>query len=203
MAFVLEIVEPEEALAWTRRLERREPQDAFGPQDAALFAALKTEKRRRDWTGGRLAAKRAATRERVDFPMTEILVHNEPGGAPRLNLDGRDLPISITHTDAGAACALSLSGAPIGVDWEMIRPLDAGVLELAFNPEELAWAKTPLDHARAWTAKEAVIKFLKLDLSGLKSVKLDGPEAAPQVQGRKVAVTYTLFPASILCVAHG
>ena len=215
-AFVLESVEPGESLSWASRLLSGEPQDAFAPSEAADFAVLKTDKRRRDWTGGRLAAKRAASKAIGNLPLGSILIENEPGGAPRMSAPGAQLPLSITHTDAGAACAVSMSGGPIGIDWEMVRPLDAGTLSLAFHEDELPWAMnaSPRDLARAWTAKEAVIKLLKSDLSSLREVRLSGPDSTPRLHGAAalkweelgrpaLTVFHANHPGSVLCVAHG
>ncbi len=215
-AFVLERVEPGESHNWASRLSSGEPQDAFAPSEAADFAALKTDKRRRDWTGGRLAAKRAAAKALGNLPLASILIENEPGGAPRMSAPGGVLPLSITHTDAGAACAVSVSGGPIGIDWEMVRPLDEGTLRLAFHEGELPWAlgASPRDLARAWTAKEAVIKLLKTDLASLREVRLSGPGAAPRLHGAAASkwaelgrpaltVFHAHHPDSVLCVAHG
>lgn len=75
-----------------------------------------------------------------------------PGG-PAFNL---------SHAAGWAALVVGPAGLELGVDIEGCRPVDPGLAELAFAPEEraeLARASDPdLAFLRGWTRKEAVIK---------------------------------------------
>ena len=83
-------------------------------------------------------------------------VERSPRGKPFFpGLDDRWF--SLSHSGGMALCALS--GHPVGVDVELIRPRRAGLPAYVLSPEELArfdggWA----DFYRLWTLKESWCK---------------------------------------------
>lgn len=83
-------------------------------------------------------------------------VERSPRGKPLFS--GQDGHwFSLSHSGGIALCALS--GAPVGVDVELVRPRRAGLPAYALSPEELArfdgsWE----DFYRLWTLKESWCK---------------------------------------------
>lgn len=161
------------AILYSKRLPQKPPRNGGGflnkgdlealltPAERAMLRAFPSEKRRLDWLSGRIAAKRALG-ELLGRPELELELANEPSGRPAC-LAARDLFFSISHCALGGVCAASASG-PVGVDWETVRPLAAGVLELVSDASERAGIVAPEDGTRLWTRKEAVLKLLGLGL---------------------------------------
>lgn len=166
-------------------LARRPVGWPLGAREDARFESLATEKRRREWLAGRVAAKRAVSEWLAEqgsrLAVYEIEVLNESSGRPfcRLPLGAVGPEISISHAGGLAVCALS-DGGPIGVDCEPIAPKTAGTLALVASGEELARAgASPEAQTRLWCAKEAVLKLLGLGLScDPRDVVLDGRAVA-------------------------
>ena len=162
-------------------------------EEAATLAGLRLPKRRREWLGGRVAAKEAArtlmTRLGLAVPAWPgLLVRADEDGRPRLWMAADDRPvwpaISISHSGDYAG-ALAAHGADCGVDIQRVTPRVMRVGERFLSGAETALlAASPclvgLDPAvrlcLAWAAKEAARKairlpapvgFLELTLTGL------------------------------------
>ena len=162
-------------------------------EEAATLAGLRLPKRRREWLGGRVAAKEAArslmTRRGLAAPpLSGLTVRADEDGRPRLWLAAADRPvlpaISISHSGDYAG-ALAVSGADCGLDIQRVTPRVMRVGERFLSGAEMALlAASPclagLDPAArfclAWAAKEAARKairrpapvgFLELTLTGL------------------------------------
>lgn len=137
---------------------------------------LPTERRKRQFAIGRVAA-RAAVRQYLqdgDCPSVEIV--NEPECAPRLALDGRTdrAGISISHSSRLAvACVWSLTSAHLlaaGVDVEHVRPNQVSESTYAFSRRERKLLarlpeKPEILGLAGWTVKEAVWKALRASQS--------------------------------------
>ncbi len=154
---------------------------SLAPSERAEFARLRVAKRRRDWLGGRLAAK-AAVRRLVarwwgqDLAAAEIEIGRNAAGAPEVHLrralvDGLDIAITLCHAgDLAAAVAFRFAHAgAIGLDLEPLMPVDIALRPLAFTArEEAAIQAAPDESSRrfldlgVWTAKEAVLKAIGL-----------------------------------------
>lgn len=138
------------------------PSDWLTASEQAALAAFPTEKRRRDWLAGRVAAKRALSRA-SGRPPRECAV--EPDAAGRPKAAGLDVSLSITHCELGGAAA-ALEGGLVGVDWEPVRPLSSRAIELFAAPDELAGQAGDEAAIRLWTLKEAALKLLGVGLAG-------------------------------------
>jgi phosphopantetheinyl transferase len=142
---------------------------ALGERERAAYAHLSIAKRRNDWLGGRVAAKRAAQRRTaLPFPRLEIIAigDGEERGRPVLFVDGIRDPgfVSISHAP-GLALA-TYADRPIGLDLELIEHREDSFLEVAFDAEERARFLAIPDGRRdreitaAWCKKEAYLKLL-------------------------------------------
>ncbi len=167
----------------------------LGPSERAAFSALASDKRRRDWLAGRIAGKRAlaaflGSRGQRPPEQAAIEILNGEGGQPYARCEGEarsllgSAAFSISHCAAGGLCAVAAGGGPIGADWETVEPREPAALALYCRPEELeALGAGPEGQTRAWTMKEAVLKFLGLGLAcDPLAVRLRGAAAAPRAE---------------------
>jgi 4'-phosphopantetheinyl transferase EntD len=134
--------------------------------------ALPTERRRRQYVLGRLAAREAIRRlvePRMRMSFIEIL--SELDRAPRASVNGLDdwVSISISHSNRLAvACAWladSKSLVSAGIDLEYVRPNEVAESTYAFSRAERKLLSRAAEGSEiaalaAWTAKEAVWKAL-------------------------------------------
>ena len=155
------------------------PAGLLGPDERALFDALRTDKGRHDWLLGRWTAKRlvqaVAQRAGRVVPLDRIAIGNRASGEPTATLrdDPRTaLTLSLSHSHGFALCAvLPAADRPLGIDLERVTPRPAGFLADYATPAEQALvAGTPAErrdlHVTAiWSAKEAVLKALHKGLS--------------------------------------
>jgi 4'-phosphopantetheinyl transferase len=155
--------------------------DWLTPPEQTRCAALKTEKRRREWLLGRWTAKRLmqavlAQTERVSVPLNEFQVDSSPDGAPvagRLqDAWARRFALSLSHSGGSAFCALVSGQAhAVGADLERIEPRSGAFVADYSTDAEIA----QLDCAPAglhdtlitalWSAKEAALKAVRLGLT--------------------------------------
>jgi phosphopantetheinyl transferase len=155
------------------------------PSERAALDRLRVAKRRRDWLGGRLAAKRVVrrwlARSGFDLDLCEIEVARTASGAPSVSLPsaGHEAFVTIAHSgELAAAAAFGRSAGAIGLDLERVAPVDRAIDAVAFTPLELATIERA-GPARdelvltLFTAKEAVLKALGVGLSeSLHSVEV-------------------------------
>ncbi|MDP3856694.1 MAG: beta-ketoacyl synthase N-terminal-like domain-containing protein [Stagnimonas sp.] len=145
--------------------------------ERAVYEGL-SPRRRRAWLNGRVAAKDAVRawlrRERgvtACWPQ-ELRIENDAAGAPRLLANVTDtlpagLHLSLAHK-GGLAVAI-VGEQPVGIDLERIAPREAGFVELAFTPAELAWLSDgdrDTELTRGWVAKEVAAKAAGTGLQG-------------------------------------
>ncbi|MBI4375636.1 MAG: 4'-phosphopantetheinyl transferase superfamily protein [Elusimicrobia bacterium] len=142
--------------------------DWLTDSERAVLDSLKTEKRRRDWLAGRIAAKRALG----EGQPKDIEIANAESGRPYAELPGgRKMNISISHCEAGGLGAAASS--VIGVDWEAIRTQTPAVIGYYATAREQESLRSPEDQIRLWTAKEAVFKLLSEELNhDLREIEL-------------------------------
>lgn len=164
---------------------------ALSDTERAIYDSLGVDKRRRDWLGGRVAAKRAAQRQMaLPFPRLEVVAkpEGEDRGRPELWIDGLRAPgyLSITHAH-GLALA-TYGDSPVGLDLERVEARDSSFLEVAFTaPERARLLAVPADQrdraiTAAWCRKEAYAKLLGLGLRADFEL-LGAAEALSFVQG--------------------
>jgi phosphopantetheinyl transferase len=161
--------------AQTSELMARRLSSVLTPAERDQFDRLGSDKRRRDWLAGRLAAKAAVAqwcRERAEPIPQEVELANDQDGAPYFPALPR-LRVSIAHGELGGVAAVHT--ALVGVDAERVAPRDPAVLAHFARADEAApdaAAQTAL-----WTVKEAVLKLLGLGFAGgLLNVRWDGAD---------------------------
>lgn len=176
------------------------PGSFLAAEELALLAALKTEKRRLEWLAGRLAAKRlmkrvlggaagsecCASEAARPVLLSDVRVLSDSDRAPFVALPWPEprerFPISITHSDGLAVCALGPAESRVGIDLERVEVRHRAWLEIAFHDSErdAGFDADPAAQTAAWTVKEAVLKLLGLGLSSdLWDVRRSPAPAAP------------------------
>lgn len=157
------------------------PQTWLTAREGDQWAALRSDKRRRDWLLGRWTAKRLvqawlAQRQGVCLPLNAVEVRAASDGAPVVSYQraGCDLPapmISLSHAGLQGFCALSDAPARLGVDIERIEPRLPEFVDDYFTPAEVELLRqappaTRDQHITAiWSAKEAALKALRTGLT--------------------------------------
>jgi 4'-phosphopantetheinyl transferase len=150
------------------------------------LARFRFEKRRSEWLVGRFTAKSlvaSALVRRGERPrdLRSIEIVPEPSGAPFVRdvASGTRLPasVSISHSAGRALAALLFTGGlegagcTVGADLELVAPRSDGFIrDFLTESERAELGSVPLNGrpARAngiWSAKEAVLKTLKLGLT--------------------------------------
>lgn len=156
---------------------------ALSVEEQAQAASFPVEKRRQDWTLGRLAGKRAVERllageGRASPGARGLVIDALASGAPRLRPvdEGPPVVVSISHGHglaAGWALRAGPGGGLPGVDLERVRPRKEATFRFYLAPEERAPvlalppghddAAGPRDDlaVRLWAVKEAAFKALR------------------------------------------
>lgn len=164
------------------------PEGLLSVREQEQFSAFRNIKRRREWLMGRWTSKmlvqalvRGETGE--DPPLSDLVVSNDPDGAPNIACDLRynqlSISLSISHSGSHAFCAamglVSVdthnSFGIIGADIEQVEARSPGFVQDYFTETEIAL----LNRARApsrdllvtatWSAKESALKALHLGLT--------------------------------------
>lgn len=155
--------------------------DFLHPTEIMHWQTLKINKRRREWTLGRRAAKeliaeqiREMTGQRLDLTQIAIIPHAD--GWPIVMLpDQVDFPaitLSISHSRDKAFCAMTEgTGRLLGADIEAIEPRAAAFAEEYFTPLENRFLTlVPADQRMTlinaiWSGKEAALKAIRRGLA--------------------------------------
>jgi 4'-phosphopantetheinyl transferase len=164
------------------------PEGLLHPLEAAQLAGLRVVKRRREWLLGRWTAKHlvrmylAHQGEQALPALATVVIRADADGAPYVALassafgsaDGLvrlPLSLSISHSGDRAFCALADEARmTVGADIERIEPRQAGFVAQFFTPsEQAAVVQAAADRRETiitaiWSAKEAVLKALRLGL---------------------------------------
>lgn len=158
-------------------------EELLSTQEILIFQKLKSEKRKRDWLAGRLAAKellRAHLGQALGclVPWEQIEIYNGPASEPCFRLLGDQLPIniniSIAHSHGYGLCGLARTREDgyIGVDLEKIRPVSTAVQRRFLIEAELEQIGRQLTGRESegavlfWVLKEAAFKALRLSTVG-------------------------------------
>ena len=155
--------------------------DFLHPTEIMHWQTLKIDKRRREWTLGRRAAKELIAEQvyenyghRLDLARIAIVPHSD--GWPIVMLpDQADFPaitLSISHSGEKAFCA-TIEGVDrlLGADIEAIEPRTAAFAEEYFTPlENRFMAAAPADQGTTlinaiWSGKEAALKAIRRGLA--------------------------------------
>lgn len=142
----------------------------FTPQELAVANDFKLPKRREEWLRSRTAAKELAMQRGIVSDPRGCFVSR-----PRLIIDGIESPwfVSLSHSRGWAAAAIDT--APVGVDIELVRPVDERAVHLFLRDEEAAVMRGCAIADRLihfWAAKEAAWKQRSPELQMLKQLSL-------------------------------
>src|ERR1700684_1054336 len=100
------------------------PETILCSRERALYSALRTEKRRKDWLAARWAAKRLIAEGLMTKDLTHIEILNDDDGRPWPYCPGSlaaGWSLSLTHSGNLAGAAVDPSGGPLGFDVEKIE----------------------------------------------------------------------------------
>lgn len=133
---------------------------------------------------GEMLARKAIS-EWCNVPVESIYFKRTEYGKPFAA--GLSVEFNISHSGNIVVCAIS--DYPVGIDVEVIRPIDLNMAKRICTDKDLTYlfAHSPLDKAlteyeehdmlirffRIWTAKEAYFKCLGTGISDLKSIDYD------------------------------
>ena len=132
---------------------------------------FKALKKQLEWACGRFMIKSLARAAlslgdapvmAADRPLADIALDYREKGAPFL-VDAPEVSITLSHSGDFTAAGISLvPGTILGLDIEAIGPMpDANFLKTAFTPNEIRdMGGTPKGVFRAWTLKEAYLKYI-------------------------------------------
>lgn len=149
----------------------------LSPEERELFAAYSYSKRRREWLGGRLAAK-AAVAQLLEIngdpaAMAALSILPSENGSPRLetfSVNAAERPaLSISHSgDYGAAMAVA--AGTCGIDIQKILAKTERLADRFSEEREVRLLQDSLGRLREeerltllWSAKEALKKALRAD----------------------------------------
>jgi len=178
----------------------------------ARATGFRFAKRRREWIGGRAAAKLALVQVLGDSSMErarDITVETGPAGEP-IVVNGHHNPlapfgVSIAHAGGLAAAVAFPLARPIGLDLEPIANIDPELAGLACTPRErllveryeagLARTEALL---RIWTAKEAAVKLTRTGL-GVPLLRVTVQPTAAGLTEFEVTLPASVGGASTTC----
>jgi 4'-phosphopantetheinyl transferase len=150
--------------------------DWLGTAERIRESGMRFAKRRADWRLGRWTAKRAVAaclRLSGDaHSLADIEIRAAASGAPEVWVATAPaaVTISLSHRAGVAACAVAGPGVALGCDLEIIEPRSHAFAADYFTAAEQALvaeasaADRPAILALVWSAKESVLKALRLGL---------------------------------------
>lgn len=161
--------------------ELRAVEADLSPTRAQRIGALRRPEDRDRSLAAELLARRLLKEE---FGVSHPILHAAPGGQPILPDSG--LHLSITHSGQYVACAVS--EVPVGMDMEVIRPMDLAIARHVCTQEEMAYlfgrAPTDTDFRKTdnpavlqrffeiWTGKEAWFKMQGTGILNLRGIHI-------------------------------
>jgi 4'-phosphopantetheinyl transferase EntD len=162
-----------------RLMDDRRRAAVLSPLEAETYRTLHSEKRRREWLAGRLAAKLALRRwcracGMAPPPLDGLAIHGRDGATgPPVSPIGGSVSISHSHDFATAVAG----SVPVGVDIERLRPFSASVRAMFLGEAERVWlsraeTERPYLPTLGWAFKEAFCKARGIGLLD----DLPGPE---------------------------
>ncbi|MDQ2799285.1 MAG: 4'-phosphopantetheinyl transferase superfamily protein, partial [Armatimonadota bacterium] len=173
----------------------QDPAHWLTASELAVFAAWRSEMRRREWLAGRLAAKRLI---RDAFGLSPLaFAIGRDGDAPCvLGADTPQVCLSLSHSHGLGAATFSnpQTEGTAGIDAQWVRPVHPGLCRRVFTPEEQAQISGIFgreDDLKGmlllWALKEAAIKARRTAWGhSLRSIEvrlLDDNRAVIQMPG--------------------
>jgi 4'-phosphopantetheinyl transferase len=147
--------------------------DWLSASETVCLNAMRFAKRRADWRLGRWAAKRALSAY-LDVPahpqvLKKMEIRPAASGAPEAYFDNQPaaVTISLSHSNAVAACAVAMAGVELGCDLEMVEPRSDAFVADYFTTEEqgLVARASATDRSQLmtllWSGKESALKALR------------------------------------------
>jgi 4'-phosphopantetheinyl transferase len=178
---------------WLEQTEADLPpeNDWLSDSEAVRLDSMRFAKRHADWRLGRWTAKRALAAY-LNLPghppdLADMEIRSAPSGAPEVFIANQpaEVAISLSHRAGVAACSVTLFGADLGCDLEIIEPRSDAFIADYFATEEQALiertsaAERSLLLALLWSGKESALKALRTGLRlDTRSVTVS-PVAAP------------------------
>jgi len=163
----------------------------WSADDVLVIAIAAPASRVEARAGVRLAVREAAA-QWLSMDVDTILVQSNPGQAPRLQLPGRTLGLSISHDEGLSLAAIHLHGK-VGLDVMRVESIpDWEIVARDYLGPQVVQAlaacsamERPLALAQAWTAREASLKY-----AGLQLAEWDGVIVDCRLQALPVALPY-------------
>lgn len=172
------------------------PETILSAGELRKYDSFRFKKRKREWLGGRTAAKKLVLESVLKNHNTDpgnIVISYDKYGRPVCS----SIPLSISHCSDYAAAAMVRPAKPssdgdngenydiIGIDLEKIQKRSCGWIEESFHDCELypEADRKPEQTTALWTQKEAVLKALGLGLTcSLRDVKITN--SVPRFTGK-------------------
>lgn len=187
--------------------------ELLSPPERADLAALRAPKRRAERLAGRAAARRAALQLLGPGRSAAVECRSSAAGAPQIVVAGvvaRDVALTISHA-GGVAGALAARRASIGLDIEPVAAVEAALARRAFTEPERAWVAAASSAAEAtrralrlWTAKEAVLKALRVGLRWPPAwVEVDPEAGRASARGAVFSIHTVVMPGHVVTIAIG
>jgi 4'-phosphopantetheinyl transferase len=165
-------------VSWMEQTEANLPgaNDWLSAGEKLRLDGMRFAKRHADWRLGRWTAKRALAAY-LNLPtdpasLATIEIRPALSGAPEVFLTNQpaEVAISLSHRAGVAACVVTLAGAELGCDLEIVEPRsDAFIADCFAAEEQELIARTPVAErtllvALLWSAKESALKALRAGL---------------------------------------
>jgi 4'-phosphopantetheinyl transferase len=155
-------------------LPRREV-DFLSQVEKKRLSQMRFARRRQSFQLGRWAIKQLLRMHPTcaDRPSASITIANHSAGGPFVQIGDRDLDgcISISHRENEAVSAMVIDpGVAVGIDLELVEERGRSFVEDFFTSKEsnqidlLPEEEKSVAVTRTWSAKEAVLKALKVGL---------------------------------------
>lgn len=155
-----------------------------------ILTVSNTRRRKASIAGEWLVKK--AIYELYSVPIEEIIIERTQKGKPYVK--DKNIHISISHSADFVAVAVATE--PIGIDIEVIKPLDLKVADKACNQKDkqlLLSAKTEeealLTFLKIWTAKEAYFKMKGTGITNLKEISYTDINAVHTFENNLIITT--------------
>ncbi|MCI5145057.1 MAG: 4'-phosphopantetheinyl transferase superfamily protein [Candidatus Electrothrix sp. AR3] len=146
----------------------------LSPKEQEYYKRFKYQKRRKEWLGGRIAAKAALMQAGFADQAKQLTILPDEFGRPRatgMQVEQAKVSFSISHSSRYAV-ALAMPGQSCGIDLQKISPKLADLTNHFATAQELSLlARQPdissedLGLTMLWAAKESLKKSLLYDQS--------------------------------------
>ncbi len=130
----------------------------------------------------------------LNKPLEEIVLLRDEKGKPFI----KDNPLYISISHSGNFAAVTLHTAPIGIDIEVLKPIDKRLKnrictdsDLLFLTKSQTEAQLNLNLLKIWTAKEAYFKMTGTGITNFKSISYKDINASHSIENSLIITTVT------------